>query len=395
MPAPSRRAEAVQLPIIPQVADWIRQHPGTLSLGQGVAGYAPPPQAWTELLRLREQPALHRYQPVGGLPELTQALAERWLRRSGVALGDERCLMVTAGANAAFLQAILAICDPGDEVILPVPYYFNQEMALALANVRPVLVPTDAQYHPDLDRLRAAVTARTRAVVTVSPNNPTGAVYPERCLRAINQFCGEQGLFHLSDETYEDFVYDGARHFSPGSFAGAAPHTISLYSFSKAYGFASWRVGYGLFPANLLESLRKIQDTHMICPPVASQLAALGCLQAGEAWLKEKVAGLSVVRRHVLAGLEDLRKAELIRSAPAEGAFYVLVTLPRGGDALELTHQLIREHRVAVIPGTAFGVSDECCLRLAYGALEPASVPEAVGRFVVGLRRILAGSRAP
>ncbi|MCC7374623.1 MAG: pyridoxal phosphate-dependent aminotransferase [Verrucomicrobiales bacterium] len=389
MPAPSRRAEAVQWPIIPQVADWIRQYPGTLSLGQGVAGYAPPTEAWTELQRLKEEPLLNRYQAVGGLPELTEALAERWRGRTGLSIGEDRFVMVTAGANAAFLQAILAICDPGDEVILPVPYYFNQEMALTLANVRPVLVPTDEHRYPDPERIRAAITARTRAVVTVSPNNPTGAVYPEGILRAINGLCGERGLFHISDETYGDFVYDGARHVSPGTFSGAATHTISLFSFSKAYGFASWRVGYGLFPANLLDSLRKIQDTHMICPPVASQLAALGCLRAGEMWLADKVRGLSVVRRQVLAGLEALRNSELIRLAPAEGAFYVLVTVPEGPDTLELTHRLIREHRVAVIPGTAFGCQDECCLRLAYGALEPASVPEAVGRFVSGLSQIM------
>jgi aspartate/methionine/tyrosine aminotransferase len=389
VPAPSRRAEAVQLPIIPQVADWIRQHPGTLSLGQGVAGYPPPTEAWLELHRLKDDPSLNRYQPVGGLPELTEALAERWQRRSGRSIGTDRFLMVTAGANAAFLQAILAICDPGEEVILPVPYYFNQEMALGLANVRPVLLPTDARFHPDPERVRAAMTSRTRAVVTVSPNNPTGAVYPESCLRAINELCGERGVFHISDETYEDFVYDGVRHVSSGAFPGAAEHTISLFSFSKAYGFASWRVGYGIFPAILMESLRKIQDTHLICPPVASQLAALGCMKAGETWLAEKVKGLSRVRQNVLAGLEDLRKADVIRLAPADGAFYVLVTIPGGPDSLELTRRLIGEHRVAVIPGTAFGVHDRSCLRLAYGALEPASVPEAVGRFAQGLCHIL------
>lgn len=377
------------MPIIPQVADWIRQCPGTLSLGQGVAGYAPPPQAWSEWERMVSQPWLHRYQPVGGLPELVDNLQGRLRSRYGFSWDSSRFLMVTAGANAAFLQVVLAICDPGDEVILPVPCYFNQEMALTVANVRPVLVPTDDRFHPDPDRIRAAITSRTRAVVTVSPNNPTGAVYSMEVVRAIHDLCAERGLFHISDETYEDFVYEGARHVSPGAFPGAADHTISLFSFSKAYGFASWRIGYGVFPARLLESMRKIQDTNLICPPVASQLAALGCLRAGEGWVAERVADLAMVRNRVLSGLRELERDGSARLAPADGAFYVWMTLPRAGDALSITRRLIEEHRVAVIPGTAFGVAAPCCLRVAYGALETSTAQEAVERLVVGLRRMV------
>ena len=169
--------------------------------------------------------------------------------------------MVTAGGNNAFIATVLALGDPGDEFILPVPYYFNHEMAITMANCRPVLVPTDANYQLDLAALRAAITPRTRAIITVSPNNPTGAVYPAAALRAVNQLCAERGIFHLSDEAYESFVYDGAEHFSAASLDGSAPHTISLYSLSKAYGFASWRIGWMVFPEKLEAAMRKIQDT--------------------------------------------------------------------------------------------------------------------------------------
>ena len=376
----------VQLPIIPVVARWIREHPGTLSLGQGIAGYAPPAEAWEEMERLRREPELNRYQAAEGLPALVEALRVKLAEVNGIRMGPERALMVTAGANAAFQQVILAICDPGDEVILPLPYYFNQEMALGLASVRPVLVPPAAGFLPDVDAIERAITPRTRAVVTVSPNNPTGAVYPEPVLRAIQELCAKRGIYHISDETYEAFTYGSARHVSPGGFAGSEETTISLFSFSKAYGFASWRIGYAVYPAGLAESMRKIQDTLLICPPVASQLAAVGCLRAGEGWFRERLAMVEKTRAKVL---EHIRAVEdLAEIGAADGAFYVFLRLRRAMEALEVARRLIAEHRVAVIPGTAFGMGDAACLRVAYGALTPETAEEGVGRLVRGMRGI-------
>ncbi len=380
----SRRAAAIPLPIIPQVAAWIREHPGTLSLGQGVAGYGPPPEAWSELRRLADEPLLHRYQPVTGLPELTAALRADLERRSRIPRQDPRGLMVTAGANAAFLQAMLAILDVDDEVILPVPCYFNHEMAIGMAGGRAVLVPSDDRYIPDPDAIARAITPRTRAVVTVSPNNPSGAVFPEPILRAIHELCVRRGLFHISDETYERFVHGGARHVSPGAFPGADQHTISLFSFSKAYGLASWRVGCVLFPPALQEDMVKIQDTNLICPPVASQLAALGCLRAGDDWVSARIREVGETRDRVLARLKDL--GDQARFGASDGAFYVLLAVASRESPLEVTRRLIAEHRVAVIPGSAFGFTQGCLLRVAYGALDPRTADEGVGRLVEGLR---------
>ena len=135
--------------------------------------------------------------------------------------------MVTAGANMAFMHAVLAITKPGDEVILPVPFYFNHDMAIQMAGCTTVPVATDGRYQLRLDLIRRAITDRTRAVVTISPNNPSGAVLSESSLRELNALCRDRGLYHLSDETYEYFTYGSARHVSPGSFADAAGHTIS------------------------------------------------------------------------------------------------------------------------------------------------------------------------
>jgi aspartate/methionine/tyrosine aminotransferase len=126
--------------------------------------------------------------------------------------------------------------------------------------------------------IEAAITPRTKAVVTVSPNNPTGAVYPESALREVNRICRERGVYHIHDEAYEYFTYGNARHFSPGSIAGSADHTISIFSLSKSYGFASWRIGYQVIPDHLFGAVNKVQDTVLICPPVVSQYAAVGAM---------------------------------------------------------------------------------------------------------------------
>ena len=384
----SRRLAAVQAPIIPVVADLIRAHPGTISLGQGVVNYGPPPAALEQITRFLAEPSNHKYQPVAGIPALVDALEHKLATENGVPVGAAHGnrTMVTAGGNQAFLNTVLALGDPGDEFILPTPYYFNHEMAVTMADCRPVLVPTDADHQLDVAALRAAITPRTRAILTVSPNNPTGAVYPAATLRAVNALCAEHGLFHVHDEAYEYFTYDGAAHFSPASLPGAAAHTISLYSLSKSYGFASWRIGWMVYPAALEAAMRKIQDTVVICPPVISQYAALGALSAGAPYVHEKLRALAAVRTVVKHALAPLVADGLCEIPPADGAFYFFLRVRSDLAPLALVDRLVREHRVAVIPGNAFGLTHGCPLRVAYGALAANTVAEGIGRFVRGLR---------
>ena len=391
--AESRRLRAVQTPIIPVIADLIRAHPGTISLGQGVVGYGPPPQAIAAIDRFLADPANHKYQGVAGVPVLLEGLTRKLAVEHQIVVGADagNRLMVTAGGNQAFLNAILALTDPGDEVILPVPYYFNHEMAITMANCRPVLVPTDADYQLDLAALRAAITPRTRAIVTVSPNNPSGAVYPESVLRAVNALCAEHGLYHVSDEAYAAFTYDGARHFSSASLPGAAAHTISLFSMSKAYGFASWRIGWMVYPAELEPAMRKIQDTVVICPPVISQYAAAGALEAGADFVRQNLSVIAENRAIVQRELSALVAEGVCAVPPATGAFYFLLRVKSQRPPLAIAEQLIRDHGVAAIPGSAFGLENGCHLRIAYGALQPATAAEGIGRLVRGLRAIVAG----
>jgi aspartate/methionine/tyrosine aminotransferase len=375
------RMQAVQSPIIPIVAELIRQHPGTISLGQGVVSYGPPPEAIAQISQFLSQPDNHKYQAVEGIPALQQAIAQKLQQDNGITLSDDQCIVVTAGSNMAFMNAVLAITSPGDEIILQTPYYFNHEMAIAMASCRPILVPTDDQHQLQVAKIAQAITPKTRAIVTISPNNPTGAVYPPAALRAVNQLCRSRNLYHISDEAYEYFTY-GISHFSPGSIPDCNSYTISLYSLSKAYGFASWRIGYMVIPKALFESVRKIQDTILICPSVVSQYAAIGALQAGVDYCRERLPAIAQVREIVFRELD--RIPQLCTIPPAAGAFYFFLKIPTHLTSMALVERLIRSHGVAVIPGSTFGMSG-CYLRVAYGSLSAETAQEGIGRLVRGL----------
>lgn len=383
------RMDAVQAPIIPIVGQLIRANPGTISLGQGVVHYGPPPQALDAIREALDRAETHGYGEGAGWAPLVAHIRQKLLTENEIdTASGGMAVMVTAGANLAFMHAVMAVTSPGDEVILPVPFYFNHEMAVQMAGCQAVPVATDAGYQLDVEAIRAALTPRTRAVVTVSPNNPSGAVFSGVSLRALSDLCRERGLVHISDETYEYFTYGGARHVSPASFPGASAHTIAIYSLSKAFGFAGWRIGYMAYPERLASAMMKSQDTILICPTLASQVAALAAMQVGRGYCEPHVRELASIRDIVLRELSGL--APLATVPAADGAFYCLLKVNTTQDPVALNERLVREHQVAVIPGTAFGMHDGCYFRVAYGALQKATVAEGVGRLVTGLRALLA-----
>ncbi len=383
----SRRMQEVQAPIIPVIAELVRTHPGTISLGQGVAYYGPPPEALEAVQQFQADPVNHKYTLVQGIDPLLEVIRRKLSEENGIMLTETQRIVVTAGGNMAFMHALLAITDPGDQIILQLPYYFNHEMAISMVNCEAVCVPTNEHYQLQLEAIRNAITDRTRAIVTISPNNPAGVVYTESDLRAVNALCQKAGLYHISDEAYEYFTYDGARHFSPGSIANSSEYTISLYSLSKAYGFASWRIGWMVVPDHLYAAIKKAQDTILICPPVVSQYAAVAAMQVGSAYCREKLKAMTVVRLMIQHALNEL--GELITLPRSDGAFYFLLWVRTDMDAMTVAERLIREHRVAVIPSTAFGLTTGCYLRASYGALDEEAATEAGRRLVHGLRCIV------
>lgn len=379
------RMHQVADPIIPVLGGLIAAHPGTISLGQGMVAFGPPPEALDAVARRVHEPEVQRYQGGDGLPALVERLSAKLARENAIEPRGRR-VMVTAGANMAFLQVMIAVLDPGDEVIIPEPFYFNYPMAVTMAGGRTVSVPTDEHYQLDVAAIARAITPRTRAVVTISPNNPTGAVYQPEVLAEVNALCARHGLYHVSDEVYEYFAFGSTPHVSPASLPGSDGHTITLNSFSKAFGMAGWRVGYVSVPEALAPALIKVQDTNLVCPPVLSQHLALAVLDAPRHYVREQIAHVGARRRLAEACLRGLPHA--CRVAPTEGALYLFVRVHSGLSPMALTERLIREHRVAVVPGDAFGESRGCTLRVAYGAVTDDQAAEGLERLARGLEAL-------
>lgn len=390
-PAPARRLASVHESVIPQLGALLQQRPDALSLAQGMVNWAPPAAAREALAEaLRRAPpdaSLDRYGAVQGDPALLQAVRLELGEHQGLDLEDS-ALLVTAGSNMAFNAIAQVILDPGDEVILPLPWYFNHVMAIQLAGGRPVGVQAGAI--PDPACLAAAITPRTRAIVTISPGNPSGVVIPGPVLAAINRICADHGLFHVSDEAYAAFVHGDVPHVPPGRLRGSGGHTITLHSLSKAYGMAGWRVGYAAVPQRLLNGLIQVQDTVLICPPRPMQVAAIAALAAGPDWIAPRVAELGLRRRELLDALEAARERGLpISFSPVpDGAFYLLLRCATRLNGPALAKRLLLDHGVATLPGEGFGLSaaaDWASLRLSYGMLDASGLAIAVERLRRGL----------
>ncbi len=383
----SSRMNAVQSPIVAVIGQLIQDYPGTISLGQGVVFYPPPSEAIASLNQFWQNNDNHQYKSVTGITPLRSLIRQKLAQENGIEVNENNSIVVTAGSNMGFINAILAITAAEDEIILQTPYYFNHEMAITMANCRPILVSTDQNYQLRPEAIAKAITPKTKAIVTISPNNPTGVVYAHANLEKINQICREHDIYHISDEAYEYFTYNGVKHFSPASLPNSSNHTISLFSLSKAYGFASWRIGYMIIPQELLMAVKKVQDTILICPPVVSQYAAWGALKEGISYCQKYLPQIIKVREMMLKSLEKI--ADICIIAPTDGAFYFFLKINTEMKAFELAKKLIEEYRVAVIPGETFGMNQGCYLRVAYGALSPETAAEGIERLVVGLRKII------
>ena len=356
----SHRASEIQPPIIPIIHKLISENPETISLGQGVVYYDPPKRIADGISEFFSKKYNHRYGPVSGIPELKKLLRSKLEIENKIILNNECQLVVTAGSNMGFINALLSIADQGDEIILFSPYYFNHEMAIRIANCHPVIVKTDNEFQINFEAINKAINKNTRAIVSVSPNNPTGAVYPSNDLILLNQLCADIGIYHIHDEAYEYFSYE-KDHFSPSSIPNSKNHTISLFSLSKSYGFASWRIGYMVIPTQIHEAVAKIQDTILICPTMISQYAAESILRVGSNYCIKKRKQIELARKIVL---EELKKIEgLCKPFQASGAFYIFLQIESLLDSMQLTKELICEYKVAVLPGTAFGVKG-CSIRL-------------------------------
>lgn len=312
-----------------------------------------------------------KYTATNGFAELREAIAAKLKKDNGLQYtANEIC--VCTGAKQAIFGAVMAICDEGDEVLIPVPSWVSYSSMVSIAGATPVFVPSNADHSLDLAKLEAAITPKTRAVIICSPNNPSGAVYSEQSLRALAELAVRYDFFIISDEIYEKLIYDGYRHFSVASISREVwERTVTINGFSKGYAMTGWRVGYAAARKDIIKAMIKIQGQVTSCATSIAQKAALGAL-LGSQEATEHMVGSFRERRDFVCG--RLRKIPHVSFAEPHGAFYVLVDITYylgkscGGKtvntSLELAEFLLDTAQVAVVPGSAFGA--EGTIRIAY-----------------------------
>jgi N-succinyldiaminopimelate aminotransferase len=331
-----------------------------------------------EDLHSSEHPGLHGYSPTRGLPELIEAIAEKARVRNGLVCDPDRVL-VTAGATGALAAALGAIASPGDEVLILAPFWPLIRGIVSACRATPVQVPFyDRVGSADeaVAAVRAAMSHRTVALYVSTPSNPTGRVLPAEWLEALARFGQQEGLWLLSDEVYEEYVYRGD-HVSIGRFA--PERTFSVFSFSKSYGMAGNRVGYLVAPAEAVREALKVSTHTAYAAPTSGQVAALRALRAGDPWLERARTSYRQV------GDETAARLGL---PPPEGATYHFVNVAHRIDDRGIWGFLedCVDAGVALAPGPSCGDGYDTWVRLCYTAAPPDEVRAAVDRLADLLR---------
>jgi aspartate/methionine/tyrosine aminotransferase len=369
-------------PPVPEAKAWLQGYDGSrgpaIDLSQAAPAQSPPPELMKALSAAAADPASARYGPIRGEDSIRAAYAAEMSRAYDAVIGPEASVIVS-GCNQAFLMAVLAIARAGDAVMLPAPWYFNHKMALDMLGVGSVPLPCHADngFVPDLAEAAKLLTPRTRAIVLVTPNNPTGAVYPPETLRLFADLAESRGLWLILDETYRDFLPPGQQR-PHDLFANGIPnHVIQLYSFSKAYCLPGYRLGAITAPSRIMADLAKVLDTIQICPPRVGQIA-LGEVMAGTLpWRegnRQMIAERAAAFREAMLPLNAWQVGSV-------GAYFAYVRPPAWeGGAANLARQLANQNGVLALPGSYFGPGQEDWLRIAFANADHAALGQLAGR---------------
>jgi aspartate aminotransferase len=333
-----------------------------------------------------------RYTAVQGYTEIVQAVIEKFRRVNGLVF-NERQVMVTTGAKQALTNALFAVCEEGDEVIIPSPCWVSYPSLVRLAGGTPVVVPStlDEGFRPDPAKLRSAVTRRSKAIILNSPNNPTGVVYSGEELEAVVAIAMEHQLYIISDEIYEEMLFDGRTHVSIGSLPGAEERTITVSGFSKTYAMTGWRIGYMGAPEEIVRLSMKVQGQMTSSVNAISQMAGVAALRGTQDGVR---AMRSEFQRRREVVWDELHSIPDLGVTKPQGAMFFFLgvgslfgrTGPAGAlaSSTDVVEYLLDTRHVALVPGSAF--HDDSCVRLSFACSEEA--------LREGLRRIRSGIEA-
>ena len=375
---------AVHVPPISEVKRWLSERPDDgrelIDLCQAVPDYAPARELTDHLTTLLGDPLISKYSPDEGLPEVRAAICGYYDRKYGAQLSPDN-LCLTIGASQAFWLAMVTLCRAGDEVVVQAPYYFDHPMALDILGIRGVYAPfieTNAGL-PDPATIEALITQQTRAILIVSPSNPTGAITPPATIRELFEISRRHNIALILDETYLEFIPGGVRPHDLFSDPTWGENFIQIASFGKTYALTGYRAGMLVASGQLIHHALKAQDTMAVCQPRITQQAIKYGVEHLDSWV--------AANRDMMTRRHDLFKAEFMQPGnrfqlTASGAFFAWVRHPFSScSGRQVAKRLVDEAALLCLPGEVFGPGLEGYLRLAFGNIREEAIPEAVQRF--------------
>lgn len=307
------------------------------------------------------------YSESSGLLELRQAISKKLVKDNGIKAQPSE-LIVTVGAIEGLAAAVMAVVDPGDEVILPTPTYSTHIRHVLLASGKPILVPLleEEGFKLDIAAIEDAISSRTKAILYCSPSNPTGTVFAEKQLRKLADLAMEHNLIVITDEAYEYFTFDDHKHFSIASIPEMKENAISCFTFTKTYAMTGWRLGYLHAPETLIPQVKKAHIPFAICSPVVSQYAALAALTGPQDCVEEFRQHYLSTRNLMCKRLDGL--PEVFQYVKPSGSYLMFPKIIHedGKDSMKFCKKLLKEAKVSTTPGIAFGPTGEQHLRLSF-----------------------------
>ena len=377
----SQLIETIEPSGIRKFFDLVSEMDDAISLGVGEPDFDTPWHVREEGIYSLEKGKTF-YTSNAGLLELREELAKLIYRRQHVSYDPVHEIMITVGGSEAIDLALRAMLDPGDEVLIPQPSYVSYLPCATLAGGKPVVIKLEEkdQFKLTPEKLREAITDKTKILILPFPNNPTGSVMDFGDLKAIVDIIEENDLYIISDEIYSELTY-GKEHVSIISFPGMRERTVYINGFSKAYAMTGWRLGYAAGPKLTLEQMLTIHQFALMCAPPTSQYAALEAVKHGDEDIERMREAYNQRRKYLIHALNDMG----LTCFEPFGAFYVFPSIRSTGmTSDEFANKLLEEEKVAVVPGTAFGECGEGFLRVSYAySIEDLKIAlERIKRFV-------------
>ncbi len=336
-----------------------------ISLGPGEPDFVAPKHVRDYAKKMLDKGFTH-YTAIGGMSEVKEVIAKKLRKKNKIHVNPEE-IIITVGAKEAILLSLMALVDPGESVVVPNPGYLAFIPMIESLNGVPLSVQLkqNENFEYNLDKIKEVVhPKKTRALILNTPSNPTGTVFSKKKLEEIADFAVDKKLVIISDEAYEDFVYDGAKHVSIGSLNGMEEYVISIYTFSKTFAMPGFRIGYATGHPELIKAMTRLKLGTTLSTPTISQLAAIAALKGPKQFIKKMIGEYNRRRKLVMRRLNEISE---LKTLEPKGAFYVFPNIKAFRmSSVKFSEFLLKKAKVLVVPGTEFGKYGEGFIRISY-----------------------------